>query len=344
LPKSKKEKAADIEKQTRRFYLDMLIMLAAPVAMAWYYYGMRAPVLLVVCVAASAFCDAVGGFIVKRKRMSPYDFNAIFTGAVIALMLPATFPFAFAVAGSAFAVIVAKIPFGGTRGALFVPAAAGFAFLCICWPSDVFSYPVISAQTGTALASGAEFATGTSLASMLHSGNSLMPNIINYFDMLSGNMPGPMGTGSVMVLAATSVYLLIRKPVALLNTLGFLLSCGVMALLNQRVGTGPLSSLLSELCSGALVFAALFLVTDPSTSPVKPLHRLFCGIITGILCMVMRYFGAFEEGVCFAVLLSNAAWPFAENLLNKLGGFPPQKKKRERSASVSAVKGGGADA
>lgn len=343
MPEIKKKTGISLKKQTQRFYLDMLIMLAAPVAMAWYYYGARALALLAVCVAASAFCDAVGGVIVKRKRMSPYDFNAIFTGAVIALMLPATFPFAFAAAGSAFAVIVAKIPFGGTKGALFVPAAAGFAFLCICWPSDVFSYPVISAQTGAAIASGADFAAGTSLASMLRSGHSLMPNLINYFDMLSGNMPGPMGTGSILVLAASSVYLLIRKPAVLLNTLGFLLSCGVMALLHQRVGTGPLSSLISEICSGALVFAALFLVTDLSTSPEKPLHRLLYGILTGILCMVMRYFGAFEEGVCFAVLLSNAAWPFAERRLNKLGGFFPQKNKSELSSAVSAAKGGGAD-
>jgi len=346
LPKSKKEIAADRDKQNQRFYGGMLIMLAAPAVMACYFYGLRALLLLAVSILTAVLCEALGGLMMRRKKNSLYDLNAVFTGAVIALMLPASAPVFLAVIGSAFAIIVAKLPFGGTRGAPFVPAAAGFAFLCVCWPGEVFNYPIVSANFGAVVTTGAHMVSGTSIASMLHAGNSMRLNIINVFDIISGNIPGPMGTGCIIVLIAASAYMLFTRPAALLNTLGFLLSCAGTALLFPRVFTGRLSSVFLELCSGTLVFVALFLLPDPATSPQKGnLHRLYYGIFSGLLCMLMRYFGAFEEGACFALLLSNASWPFAEKQLEKLEELYRNKSnKNAESASAAEIKhGGGAD-
>ncbi len=338
MAKSKNEIAAEAEKQTQRFYLDMLIMLAAPIFMAWYYYGIRALFLLAVSVSTAVLCEVAGSFIVHRKRKPLYDFNAVFTGAVIVLMLPSSFPFAFAAAGTAFAIIVAKIPFGGTKDAPFVPAAAGFAFLCVCWPAEVFTYPIVATQA----------VTSTSIAAMLQSGNFIRLNIINLFDILTGNIPGPMGTGCILILLAASFYLCVKKPVALLNTLGFILSCAVLALIFPRVQVYSFSSLLSspaaELSAGSLFFAALFLIPDPATSPNKAFHRFCHGIFSGIFCMLMRYFGAFEEGVCFAVLLSNVLWPIVENRLLKITGTGFKNRRKDSLPSAVAADGGDADA
>lgn len=327
------------EAQTTRFYRDMVIMLCAPLVMAVYYYGLRVLVLAGVCVLTAVVCEFTGLLLMRRKIGDSFDFHCVFVGLVIALMLPATAPLSLGVTGASFAIIAAKLPFGNARGTLFVSPAAGFAFLCVCWPTLVFDYPPI----GGFGASVAAFQTvGSSLTSMLSTGYSLRLTIIHIFDILSGNVPGPMGTGSILVLIAASSYLLIRRPGALLNTLGYLAGCAVMAAVFPRVQSGRLSSVFLELCSGMLFFTAVFLLTDPATSPKKPLYRFYYGLFAGVLCMLLRYFGAYEEGACFALLIANALWPFAESRLDKLK--IRLTRKTRTPVTPNTARGGVADA
>ena len=90
MPKSKKEIAADMDKQNQRFFGGMLIMLAAPAVMACYFYGLRAFFLLAVSILSAVLCEALGGLIMRSKKNALFDLNAVFTGTVIALMLPAS--------------------------------------------------------------------------------------------------------------------------------------------------------------------------------------------------------------------------------------------------------------
>lgn len=327
------------EAQTTRFYRDMLIMLCAPLVMAVYYYGLRVLVLAGVCILAAAVSEFAGLLLMRRKISDSFDFHCVFIGLVIALMLPATAPLSIGITGASFAIIAAKLPFGNARGTLFVPAAAGFAFLCVCWPDQVFAYPPIA---GFGASFSASQTVGTSLTSMLSTGYSLRLTIIHVFDILSGNVPGPMGTGSILVVFAASSYLLIRRPGMLLNTLGYLAGCAAMAAMFPRVQSGRLSSIFLELCSGMLFFTAVFLLTDPATSPKKPLYRFYYGVFAGVLCMLLRYFGAYEEGACFALLIANALWPFAESRLDKLKKRLTRKK--HPSAKPMPARGGVADA
>lgn len=342
MPTEKTELSA--EKQIKRYYLNLLFMLLAPALMAWYYYGAQALLLLAVCTAGSAIFDLVGVKFTLPRAKPPYDFSAFFTGAVIALMLPASFPLSLAAIGCAFAIIVAKIPFGSTHNAPFVPAAAGFAFLCVCWPADVFNYPAIADKFALFRFSTAPGVAGSSLAAMLQAGDSMRLSPINIFHILTGSIPGPMGSGAIFVLLAAAFYFLFTRASALFNTLGFLFACGAVAWIFPRGANSSLSSLVLEVCSGSLVFAALFLLTaDTAESPQKPLPRLMYGVFTGLLCMLLRLFGVFEEGVCFAVLLANAVWPFAGIRLDKLRKSvlkPPAKLPDEGELET----GGGADA
>ena len=311
----------------RVFHMDALLMLVPSAVMAVYYYGVGALVRILLCMCAGVVCEVIGSVLMRCPR-DISDCSALFIGAATALMLPADIPYYAALSGVAFAIVVVKLPLGGTQSVPFVPTAAGFAFMTLCWPELVFKYPTI----GT----GSEYVQGTSLAGMLHRNTSIRPNTVNIFDILIGNFPGPMGASCIIVLLAAMIYIGVRYRRAIINTLSFLLACVGMALLFPRVYANHtrLTSLLMELCSGTLIFAALFFMTDPAISPQKRLHRFLYGFFSGIICMLLRYYSNFEESVCFGILICNAAWPAIEVRLIRF----EKKKKKERKAKLAAEK------
>lgn len=323
---SDKKKKRNPFSLSSKYFGDYLIMLIAPCVMAWYYCGERALTVLLVSVASAVFCDLIGGLLLYNE-LTVRDLCAVFTGASIALMMPSTVPYYIPAVASAFAIVIVKLPLGGALKAPVIPAAAGFAFACVCFSAEVFSYPPAATS-----ASG-QFVSGVSLAAMLQKSSSMHLDLISSFDILSGSVSGAMGTGCAIVLIGCAVYLVFRRPHAAINTGGFLLSCCVMALAFPRVNTGRLSSLILELCSGTLLFAAVFFITDPATSPKSPFHRFFYGIYAGVLTMLMRYFGVYEEGVCFAVILANCSWSLIASGLDKLalliGSIGPTASGRE---------------
>jgi len=302
----------------RRHYTDALIMLSGPVFMALALYRWEAALLIAVSVASALACEALGAFLLKGGQTTVRDLSAVFTGAAIALMLPAGSSPLLAAAGSVFAVCAAKLPFGGAMHTPFVPAAAGMAFLCVSWPQKVFFYD------------------GVSVAAMLQVKNAIRLNPLNLFDLLLGGYPGPMGTGCIAVLLACSAYFLIRRRRALWAPLGFLAACAAMAAIFPRVYSGPLTSVVMELSAGSLVFAAIFLLPDPASAPPGRAAGFVYGVFAGALCMLLRRFGAWEEGVFFAILIANAfsAFPLPKIagrffLRGRASGWLRNTKKKE---------------
>lgn len=318
------------EKLTRRFYSDMLIMLIAPVVMAWYYYGTAVFKTIIVSVLTAVVLELIASFLSKGKGTLK-DLNAVFTGVVIALLLPANVSLWLAVLGCAFAILIAKMPFGGTRFAPFMPAAAGFAFICLCRPQAVFLYPTVG------IVSNGEATYGVSLASMLKLNQSMGLNVISFFNVFIGNIAGPVGATCIMVLIGAAVFLAIRQPKSAINSAGFIAGSAIMALLFPRVLNGILASLVFELCSGMLIFTALFLITDPATSPKRPQSRFLYGAFAGILCMVMRYFGIFQESACFAVLISSAVWPLVTAGIKRLVRYFDKKSRAKPKAGREMI-------
>ncbi len=309
-----------IEKN-RSLFADCILMLIALCIPAVYYCGHRAVLVLLASVGTAVFCDLVGGLLFYNKILLR-DLCAIFTGLAVGLMLPATVPYYVPALACAFAIFVVKIPFGGSLTSPVVPAAAGFAFVTVCFPSQVFSFPT-SGTTATG-----QFVSGTSLAGMLQKSSSMHLEPISVSDILTGSVSGPLGTCAVVLLGCL-VFLLIRRPRSFISTFGFMVACSVMALLFPRVNTGALASLILELCSGSLFFAAVFFITDPATCPRQPSRALFYGIYAGVLCMVSRYYGIYEESVCFAVIIANCSWPAISNAVDRIARKRPDKKKKE---------------
>lgn len=299
-------------------YGDYLVMLAAPCILSSVYYGARALAVIAVGVLSAAISDMIFCLFLKRKFLLR-DLSNIFIGAAIAVMLPAGVPLYVPAVASAFAVTVAKVPFGGSLKAPFVPAAAGFAFVSICFKEQIFDYSYNSAEK--MLGSG-------SIGSLLLGGNAVHLNAVNMFDIISGNVAGPMGTGCAVLMVACCAYLFVKRRSALLATLGFVAACAVYAAVFPRANAGILTNILLELTSGSLLFGAVFLVTDYATLPKSSISKLIYGIICGFFCMAMRSVGSYEETVCFAVLMANGIRPVFDSALNGVRQKTPSAEKK----------------
>ncbi len=304
------------EKSTKIFG-DYLVMLIAPCVISVWYYGAAALRTLIVCLLTSLICDFAVSVIINKQYYAA-DLSALCSGIIIALMLSANVPAYVGVVACVFAVAVAKIPFGGGMRAPFVPAAAGFAFTAVCFGKEVFTY-----------SSGRAFMKTVSLGASLMSGSTLRINASNLIDMLTGNIYGPMGTTCIIAMLGCVVFLLIRRRYSLLPGAGFIAACFIVSLIFPRSGGSVISCAVTELFSGSLIFAAVFMLTNPATMPSNAANKVVYGVFTGIVCMVMRHMGAFEEPVCFAVLIANAFSPLLDLLTDRVRIIFSRKKQRE---------------
>lgn len=286
----------------------MLVVLGSLLIMACYLNGFNALQRAFAACAAAVISEAAG-----RKLFgcpgSLKDLSAVVTALTLVLMLPAVCPVWMVVAGACFAILAVKIPFGGAKKAPFVPAAAAWCFLCVCFSDIIFTCAPVNTGISSAVYGSENFVSGTTVASMLNVGQSITLNLFGATNLLTGRVPGAMGTTCIVAIIGGAAYLLFKRPVRLASSCGFLSVCALMALLFPRVATGRLTSVAMELSAGTLLFVAVFVINDPVTTPKKPLHSFIYGAIAGLLCMLLRYYGNYEDGACFAVLIMNAIRP-----------------------------------
>lgn len=281
---------------------DMLIAMICLYVMAFYYYGVRS-ILVGLTAVITCFLSQVLYLVLmgKKKEINLRDLSPIVTGLIISLMLPASIPFSIVVSISMFAILVAKAPFGGTGENLFNPAAAGLAFGAVCWSNQVFSYPQPFHALPVIMDNSVHLVQNP--AAVLKLGG--VPSY-NFSEIIFGNVPGPMGATSILVILACLIFLISRKTVKWYLPASFIGTVAVIAFLFPRSSISRGQSVLFEICSGSLLFAAVFMLGDPVTSPKRELGRILYGIAAGIVVMLARYYGAFPQGICFALLLVNS--------------------------------------
>lgn len=281
----------------RRIMSDYSIMLSAPILVGVFTHGSRVLFAVILGVFTCAVCGKIAEKILKVK-FPLRDFSPFFLGACTALMMPVNAPWWLIVSVSAFAMVVCVVPFGSANDAPFVPPAAAFCFAVLCWGETVFDYSE----------------TGNSVTSLLSQGNSIGQNIASVLEVLVGNVPTAMGTGSALALFGALIYLIIRRPKESISSLTFIFAVIVMSLLFPRVGTGRFISLVMELCGGMLLFSAVFFMSFPSILPKRLLPRAIWGFVSGIICMLIRYVGVFEETAVFGILIACAIADFFDKL------------------------------
>lgn len=305
--------------KVRSFMMDMIIMLLAVSVVAVYTYGIRALWSIILSVLAAILTEVVGYVVFMKKNPTRLaDFSAIFTGLAVALALPSAAPFWLAPIGAIFAIAVAKLPFGDTTTQPFVPAAVGIGFVTLSYPSLMFAYPNLAIGKLSTVATAEGFVPGTSLAEMLSQSRSIGTNLLNVLDILIGRIPGPMGASCLILMIGTFLYLVIRKQPGAWATFSFVLTCAVIAFLFPRIMTGRGYSVLMELGAGLLFYSGVFFLADPATGPSTNRGRILYGVAAGILTMILRRVGTYEESVIFVVLIVNALAGVFDNIAESL--------------------------
>lgn len=327
--------------KVRSFMMDMIIMLLATAVVAVYTYGIRALWTIILSVLAAVLTEAVAYIVFMKKNPTRIaDLSAIFTGLAVALALPSSAPFWLAPIGSIFAIAVAKIPFGDTTTTPFVPAAVGIGFVTLSYPTLVFAYPNLAIGKLTEVSTSSTFVPATSLAQMLTQSKSIGTNILNVLDIFVGRIPGPMGASCLILMIGTFIYLVIRRQSGALVTFSYILTCAVLAFLFPRIMTGRMYSVLMELGAGLLFYCGVFFLSDPATSPKTNPGRILYGVVAGILTMILRRVGTYEESVIFVVLIVNALSDIFDGLAEKIAVlFASIGKGEKRKPKLALAEG-----
>ncbi len=278
---------------TRGTMRDIIFALLFPLAMAVYYYGFRVLATAIIASLFSYIIDVIFAVYVRRE-LDPWDFSPIVTALIITLLLPANVSIWLVLLGCFFAIAVAKYPFGGLGNNIFNPAAAAMAMLTVGYSSELFLYPAPLDSTGT---------VAQSISGVLKFGG--RPTV-DLMELLVGNFRGPAGATCILLIISCLVFLRARKTLELEIPIAVLGTVAVIAFLFPRTQSGRIDSVIYELSSGYLIFASVFMFTDPVTAPKHKVGKILYGVAGGTLSMLFRYAGGYEQAVCFAILIDNA--------------------------------------
>ena len=308
----------------------VIIALVPALLVSFYFFGLGSVVVLATSVAACVLLEwAINKFMLKNPRNTVLDGSAVLTGLLLGFNLPSNLPIWIIIIGAIFAIGFAKMPFGGLGNNLFNPALVGRAALLVAFPAQMTTWPKVG-QLGSYL----DAETGaTPLALMkqaIKSGDaSVLDQLPSSLELFLGNHPdgaGAMGEICALALLLGLAYMLWKKiinwhiPVSIIGTV--FVFAGLMHLANP-IYADPLSVILS----GGLMLGAIFMATVYVTSPMTPKGQLIYGVAIGLLTVIIRYWGAYPEGMSFAILIMNAFTPLINNYVKpKRFGEVPAKK------------------
>ena len=294
----------------------VIIALVPALLVSFYFFGLGSIVVLATSVAACVLLEwAINKYMLKNPRNTVMDGSAVLTGLLLGFNLPSNLPIWIILIGAVFAIGFAKMPFGGLGNNLFNPALVGRAALLVAFPAQMTTWPKVG-QLGSYL----DAETGaTPLALMkqaIKSGDaSVLDQLPTSLDLFLGNHPdgaGAMGEICALALLLGLAFMLWRKiitwhiPVSIIATV-FVFS-GLMHM-TSPVYADPVSVILS----GGLMLGAIFMATDYVTSPMTPKGQLIYGVCIGLLTVIIRNWGAYPEGMSFAILIMNAFTPRINN-------------------------------
>lgn len=276
---------------------------------ALFVFGPSALGVIVTSVLAAVGTEA---FIQKARgrKVTVSDGSAFMTGLLLAYNLPAHCPVWVAAVGSIFAVAVAKQAFGGLGRNIFNPALAGRAFLVAAWPKymTVFTKPfVYDAVTQATPLSLIKEGKASGMADMG----------LSYWDLFIGNRGGSLGEVCILALLLGGAYLLYKGVISWHIPVSFTATVAVFMWVFGSPEGFFRGDALFQVLSGGLILGAVFMATDYVTSPVTKKGRVIFGVCCGLLTGVIRRWGGYPEGVCYSILVMNAAAPLIDRFVQK---------------------------
>ena len=297
---------------TRKLMYGVVIALAPALAASVYFFGIGA---IIVTLTSVLSCVAVEYLIQKfilKTKPSVTDGSAVVTGLLLAFNVPSNLPVYIIIIGAIISIGVAKMTFGGLGSNPFNPALVGRVFLLISFPVQMTSWPVPSGfKTGYL-----DAVTGATPLGILSEGvkagetvSALMERIPTHMQLFYGQMGGSMGEIAALALIIGGIYMIWKKiitwhiPVSVLMTVAIF--TGILWLADPTKFADPLFHLLT----GGIMLGAIYMATDYVTSPMTPKGMIIYGIGIGVITVLIRTWGAYPEGVSFAILIMNAFVP-----------------------------------
>lgn len=293
----------------------VLIALVPAFLCSVVFFGWGAILVTAVSVAACLLFEYLIQKYILRQTPTIWDGSAIITGVLLAFNLPSCIPLWIVVIGALVSIGIAKMSFGGLGNNIFNPALVGRVFLLISFPVQMTTWP---SPQGFATTDAVTGATPLALVKEALGGNGdnvrsisqiLAENGISTSDLIYGNIGGSLGEVAAIALLIGFAYMLIRKiitwhiPVAIFATV--IIFSGILHLANPDQFAGPVF----HLFTGGLMLGAIFMATDYVTSPMTHKGMWIYGVGIGLLTVLIRVFGAYPEGMSFAILIMNGFTP-----------------------------------
>jgi Na+-translocating ferredoxin:NAD+ oxidoreductase subunit D len=310
------------DESTKKIMYGVVYAMIPAMLVSIYFFGLDAVRVLLIATVSCLFFEWVIQKYLIKGPVTITDGSALVTGILLAFNVPTNLPTWMIIIGALVAIGIAKMSFGGLGKNVFNPALVARVFLLISFPVQMTSWPKPQAITNGL----ADVITGPTPLAIVKEGlgagktfESLQSELPGYMDYLLGQMGGSMGEISAIALILGGLYMIWRKiitweiPVSILTTV-FIFS-GILWLIDPQYNADPVFHLLT----GGLMLGAIFMATDMVSSPMTRGGQLLYGFGIGLLTILIRIWGAYPEGVSFAILLMNAVVP----LINR--GFKPRR-------------------
>lgn len=298
------------EEDTAFIMWQVNLALVPVVAASVYFFGIGALLITTAATAGAVLPE----WLANRERKSIRDGSAVITGVLLAMTLPPEVPLWMAFVGGAVAILLGKLVFGGIGYSILNPALVGRAFLQAAFPetmtgwsaqvtqrldlpSSLFAVPFLRAEFDA-------ISAATPLASMKFDGESTP-----FEELLFGTTAGSLGETSALVILVCGLYLVFRRIMNWRIPVSIFVSVAALSVLLNLALPGETAGPLFHLTSGGLMLGAVFMATDPVTSPITQKGCWVFGAGIGILVVIIREFGGLPEGVMYAILLMNAVTP-----------------------------------
>lgn len=315
----------------------VLYALAPVILAAIYFFGWRALLMVLWASIVGVFAE----WIFERKRNKPVTEAVYVTAVLFTLTLPVRTPFWVVAVGMLFGVIFGKEVFGGFGRNVFNPALVGRAFVYVSFPTFLtvqWTKPFNDIIGGFGHFVGSpvdDVTTATPMLLFRTTGET-----VDYLQMLLGNISGSLGETSALLIILAGIYLLVTKTASwetmLATIAGFLVTNTGFYLMGAKSVPDPLFGILS----GGILFAAVFMSTDPISAPKTREAKLIYGLLIGIVTVIIRGFALFAEGAMFAVLIANTFAPILDEAVKaakaKYGSKKPAAKAPVKPAAAKS--------
>jgi electron transport complex protein RnfD len=307
---------------TIKIMLNVLIALCPVVVASTIIFGFRALVIMAISVISTMLFEHLWCILLK-KETTIFDLSAAVTGLLLAMTIPVSVPYFIPIAGSFFAIIIAKALFGGLGNNFINPALAGRAFLLASYSTPMTSW-VKPMSNPSIFGNNFDAISGATPLQIIKATGDIKAS---YFDLFIGNVGGSIGEVSALAILIGFIYLLSKRIIKPHMTISYILSVGILGFIFSYNGFFQ-GDFLFSILSGGVMLGGVFMLTDYTTSPTTKLGNIIAGIIAGFITIFIRIKGGYPEGVCYSILIVNILAPQIDKIIiPKKYGFVGGKKK-----------------